>query len=135
MKIWSAFVKQISWSNRNKSLSFSNENMAGLSKASFVEPRLVSKMSANVFPQINREHNLGRQSWRKSCKKNWKLILKNCVGEWNFAQRNKGGLTCLLHFIALVKAWGYLELAVTYCPLSSVYKYPQFPVHLSESIK
>ena len=54
MTNWLVCLKQISRSNTNKSLSFSNENMAGLSKASFVEPRLVSKMSANVFPQINR---------------------------------------------------------------------------------
>ena len=75
MKIWPACLTQISWSNTNKSLSFSNENMAGLSEASFVEPRLVSKMSANVFPQINREHNWEDKVGEQVVKE-WKIVSK-----------------------------------------------------------
>ena len=49
--------------------------MAGLSEASFVEPRLVSKMSANVFPQINREHNWEDKVGEQVVKE-WKIVSK-----------------------------------------------------------
>ena len=60
------------WNWRNIcwwSLSLWWENMVGLSQASFVEPWLVSKMSADVFPQINRKHKklekeLGKELWK-----------------------------------------------------------------------
>ena len=117
MKIWPACLTQISWSNKNKSLSFSNENMAGLSEASFVEPRLVSKMSANVFPQINREHNwedkVGEQVvkewkivskelcwWKKHCMQGLVRITLDCIGE-SIREHLELAVQCLSIFFAI----------------------------------